>query len=411
MSAPQNITINGVRCVRARLLLPWRGAWILDLDVDPDGAVSASSVPSGAATVTIGDSITLKGTVDPKAAGRWASGVQLRVVAGGGGWDQDVAAEDFQNPSGVSSTTVQHATAALVGETVHDPSPISLGLRWERLTGPASLIFTNPDRDWYVDTAGVTQVGTWPVASPDATVEVLEFDPLQQRATLSADALILPGTVLSDTSSTPRFDGKLTARDVEMVWDPKGTRATVWFSATQVTRLVSALTNAIRVLGGLGALKSYAYTIVSQTGALLTLQAQPFPDGTKSKAPDLVKVSVWPGMSGLSAQHKLGSACRVVFLEAGFAAPIVVSFDGTNLPDGLTLDTTGTAKLGPSASGVELAGGGPGIARQGDTVLAYLPNPCPITGTLGGTPFVGLLEVPGPMVGAIQTSSSKGKCG
>lgn len=133
----RNITLNGVRCVSARMVSKWRGAWIVDVDIDPDGTVDASSVPTGKVTIQIGDNISLVGTVDPKAAGRWVAGVPVRVVAGGGGWDQPVPAQDFNTASGISALAVEQQTAGLVGETINDPQPTSLGLRWSRLAGRA----------------------------------------------------------------------------------------------------------------------------------------------------------------------------------------------------------------------------------------------------------------------------------
>ena len=314
-------------CARG-ILFTWRGVWSGDLDLDPDGTVDASSVPTGKQTLTItsqsGAVFAFAGSVDPLAAGRFVASVKLRFLAGGGGWATKISAQDFFGSSGVSSLTVEQATAALVGETIHDPQPISMGLHWERLAGPASRVFTCPDRDWYVDAAGVTQVGTWPPSTPDASVEILDWDPIQQRATLSADAFVPPGTVLTDA----RFDGPITIRDAEHVWGPEGVRVTAWCSTTAVTRLVSALTNAIRELGGLAGLKSYDYVIAAQDGQTLTLQASPYPDGTASEAPETIdQVVVSPGMAGLSATYLLGQHCRVVFLAARFSSPIVVSFD------------------------------------------------------------------------------------
>jgi hypothetical protein len=404
------LVLGSTRIVKARILFTWKGVWSGDLDLDPDGDVTAASVPTGQQTLTYasqgGVTQTFVGTVDPLAEGRFSSSVKLRFLAGGGGWATRVDKQDFSGPSGVSSLSVENATAALVGETVNDPQPISLGLHWVRIAGPASKVFTCPDRDWYVDAAGVTQVGTWPVATPDPSVEILEWDPIQQRATLSADAFVPPGTVLQDA----RFDGPITIRDAEHVWSPEGVRIHAWCSTAAVTRLVSALTNMVRELGGLSSLKSYDYVISQQAGQSLTLQAAPYADGTASEAPDLDEVVVSPGMAGLSGQYLLGQHCRVVFLSARFSNPIVVSFDA-QLPNSVTLDSTGTTHIGPSGA-VELAGGGPALCRIGDTGLGYMPPEMPISGVMSGTiPFVGTLTVPGPVVVTMQTGSSKSNSG
>lgn len=416
MTAPQNIQLGAVRCVRARLFAQWRGAWIVDLDLDPSGqTVTAASVPTGQQTLTIGSNISLVGTPDPLASGRWVGGIQLRLVAGGGGWDSQVPAQDFQSSGGVSAVSVENATAALVGETVNDPQPISLGLRWERMAGPASRIFRNPDRDWYVDGNGVTQIGTWPAAQPDPTVEVLTFDPIRQVATCSADALILPGTVLTDTSSQPRWDGPLTVRDVEMTWDHNGTRATCWFSPVATSRLAAGLASMVREFAGVANLKRWIYTVVSVSGSglgtTLNLQATANPDGSASDAPPLANCPMWPGLAGLSCSPALSSHVAVVFLSPGWSDPVVVHFD-TTLPTAAAIDATGTVSVGASATSVPIAGGGPPAARQGDTVTVLFPGLIPITGSIGGVPLVGgLIAIVSPAIGQISTGSGKAQIG
>jgi hypothetical protein len=415
VSAPQNIQLGAVRCVRAQVLFQWTGAWVAHVDVDPDGVVTASSVPSGAQTLTIGQSITLQGTVNAAQAARWVAGVQLELLAGGGGWSSIVPAQDFQSSGGVSAVSVENATAALIGEKVNDPQPISLGLRWERLNGPASRIFRNPDRSWYIDTSGITQVGSWPTATPDPSVEVLSYDPIRQAAVCSADALILPGTVLTDTSSTPRWDGPLTVRDVEMTWDAKGTRATCWFSTVAAPRVAGVLQQMVQEFAGVASLKRWIYTVVSVSGsglaATLNLQATANPDGSASEAPPLANCPMWPGLAGLSCSPALSSHVAVVFLSPGWSDPVVVHFDNT-LPTAAGIDATGTVSVGVSATSVPIAGGGPPAARQGDTVTVLFPGLIPITGSIGGVPLVGgLIAIVSPAIGQISTGSGKAQIG
>jgi hypothetical protein len=410
------IDVSGVRAVSCRLVMPWRGAWFADIDIDPDSApVTEADIPTGQVTVTLTPNaagatpIVLTGTVDPLASGRFVSTVRVRVLAGGGGWGNQVPGQHWNSPEGgVSAQTVEEATAGLVGETIHDPSPVSLGFDWVRTQGPASAIFA--DRPWYVDLTGVTQVGTWPTAQPDATLEIREWDPLTQKGMVSVDALVMPGTVLTD----PRFDGPVTVRDVEQIWDAKGTRATVWCSANQVTRLIEAIKNVVRLFGKLAPLKIYKYRVIQQNGATLNLQAVNNADGSQPVVPpELQNVVVWPGLEGLSCQYKLGSLVLVAFIAQpdGSSGPFVLANDPSALPLTSTLDASGQVNVGPSAGTVALAGGGPGVARLGDTVLVYFPPSMPISGTVSGAPFVGLLTIPGPGIGSIQTASNKANSG
>jgi hypothetical protein len=327
----------------------WRGAWWAEVDVDPDtDPVTVADVPAGPVVLTITPAgaapIVLKGTVVPQDTGRMVSSVKVHILAGGAGWTKALPAQQFNQPAGLTSAAVEQATAALVGEVVVDAQPVGLGTTWVREgpPNPASSVFG--DRQWYVDTNGITQVQPWPVAAPAASFELLAWDPIQQRGDCAADALVLPGTVITDA----RFDGSITVRDVEMVFDKAGVRATVWCSAVAVTRLVSALTNMVRVLGQLAPLKIYRYRVVLAAGAMWTLQPVPEPDGTPSPMPPLVNVPVWPGMFGLSCTPTLSAKVGVMFLDGNREQPVVVSYDGT-LPVVLNLDATGVVNVGATA--------------------------------------------------------------
>jgi hypothetical protein len=406
-----SIDLNGVRCLSVRLVTCWKGAWFADCDLDPDSTpVTSADVPSGKVTITIAPpgatAITLTGFVDPNAAGRMVSSVPVRVI-GGYGWAQSTAAQHFHSDGGVSSITVEQATAAGVGETVVDASPALLGVDWVRTAGPASSVFA--DRDWYVDTNGVTQVASRPTATPDPTVELLEWDPKHQHGTLAGDALVLPGTVITD----PRFDGPITVRDVAQTWDRNGTRVEIWCGASAAGRIISALTNMVRQLGQIATLKRYRYRIITQNSdGRLVLQALPNPDGSKTDAPDVNPVSVAPGMSGLSALYKLSSECTLALVNGDPAQAFVESFDGA-VPLEVTITATGVVHVGPTAGvTVKLAEGAPdynaaNVARNGDTCTVMLPPECPMVGTVGGLPFVGAVTFAFPCPGVINSGASE----
>lgn len=403
--------LNGVRVLRVRLVTCWRGPWFVDVDLDPDSdPVTSTDVPAGAVTLTItppgGTPIVLKGTVDPEFTGRWISGVPVRVIAGGAGWSKTATAQQFHSDGGVSSLTVEKATAADVGETVVDAAPVALGVDWTRIAGPARRIFGN--RDWYVDTAGVTQVASRPAATADASVEILEWEPAHQRGVLSADALVLPGTTLTD----PRFDGPITVRDVVQTFAPAGNRVEVFCGANPAGRLLAGMTTLVRELGETQNLKEYRYRIVTQADdGRLTLQAVPNADGSKSDAPDLNPASVWPGMAGLKALYKLSSQVIVTLINGDPALPAVVGFDGT-IPQELTLDASGIVHIGPTTGAVvKLAEGaadygGQNVARNGDTCTVMLPPECPMVGTVAGLPFVGVVTFAFPCPGIINSGAS-----
>lgn len=339
------ITVNGSRGVSARLVIPWRGPWFVDVDLDP---TDATSPPSGRVSVVMLGA-TLSGTVDPRGSGRMVASNRLRIVAGAGGWDKPGARQGFHNDAGVSSSQVYAGSASAIGEKVNDPNPITYGPDFAVTPGPASLVFR--DRDWFVDVAGVTQVISWPAASPDASVTILNFDADAQRLELSTDALVFPGTTFSD----PRFDGTLIARDIEINVAPSGARALVWCSSVAVSRITSALTNMVRQFAGVQTLRSYRYRMVTQSAAdgRVMLQAVNAPIGE----PDMGPISDWTGMQGDSATYKPGSWCSVAFFESDPSRAYVCGWQPGSLPSMRTVDASAVVKIGPSAPSVQLAGG------------------------------------------------------
>ena len=156
-----------------------------------------------------------------------------------------------------------------------------LGTDYMRSAGPASRVFG--DADWYVDLTGVTQVATRPTATADASLTLIQWDAVQQRAELTCDALLRPGTTLSD----PRLNGATpVVRDVEQTFDAKGSRIVAWCAVQAVTRLVEAFTNLVRDFGRTATLKTYLYRIVLEgsTGAC-KLQAVNPSSGTPGHLP------------------------------------------------------------------------------------------------------------------------------
>jgi hypothetical protein len=381
--------VNDARAISVRLFIPWRGTWLADVDLDPDDAKTFPT--SGPATLRIGDAATLVGTIDPRNSGRFASSVRVRIAGGAGGWDSaPLLPRYFASDSGVSSRDVYEATANEIGEQVNDPFPISFGLYYTRSGGPASRVFG--DRDYYVDLAGITQVGSRPSATPDKTLEVLNFEPQAQRLELAADVVILPGTMITDA----RFDGQLVVRDVEQTFDTNGSRATAWCSSAAATRLAGGLAHMVREFAGVTYLRLYAYRFINDGSGSGRLNLQAVNKGPG--LPDGIPIPVFPGMAGLSAKLTASQTVLVAFLEGDPKQPVVVGFDG-NLPSEVTIDATDKVNLGGE--------GGAGAAAEGSAVAVYLPAGTAITGTVGGAPLVATLTSATPLLGVVLSGSEK----
>ena len=343
------LTLNGLRAISVRLLMPWRGAWTADVQLDPDTVSTAPT--SGPATIVVGGS-TLTGTIDPRGAGSFVAGAAVRVVGGAGGWDKPVPPLHYHLDNGVQTTAVYQAAAAIVGETVVEAAPVNLGSDYMRSAGPASRVFR--DVDWYVDLTGLTQVGARPAATADASLTILTWDAVQQRAEMTCDVLVLPATTLSD----PRFNGATPIiRDLEQTFDASGNRVVAWCAAATVTRLMSSMTNMVRELGKTAYLSVYLYRIVLEgSDGRLQLQAV----NPTAGMPDTLPVSVWPGMPGDSATVQQGALVLVHFVsqQAGQPPlPVVIGFSPQGMPLKRVVDATVEVDIGPSAPFVAIAGG------------------------------------------------------
>lgn len=388
-------TVNGLRALTVRLVMPYQGVWLADIDLDPD--VVQAVPPAGPAVITIGAPpvATLAGTIDPLFSGSFVASAKLRVLGGGGGWSRPVPSQDFANPAGVLSPVVIPATGALVGEVVTVLVPKLLATaKYERSAGPARRVLD--DSPWWVDpTTGVTFVGgPRPPAVPDPSLEVISWDPDTKVAELTCDALVLPGTPIV---STKIGESPVIVRDVEQVFQGSGSRVTAWCSTGAVSRLQVALTSMVRELARTAYLKVYPYTVVGPaagdtTGQKWLLQAVGRDPLTQAATPmpDQVPCTAYAGTSGASAKLTPGIQVLVHFVNGNPADPVMLGCSMLVLPSELTLDAIAAVHVGKTALAVDLAGGGAGVARIGDTIdfselIVTAPSgggPCTVAGVL-----------------------------
>jgi len=348
--------LNTLQATAARLIMPAKGCWTLDVDVDLD---ITKIVPSGRAIFTVGTSI-FAGTIDERDSGRFGDKAKVQLV-GGAGWEKDVIALHLHNDVGVFSTAVLSATAAEVGEVVLDMIPKRLGTDYVRSAGPASRVLAG--LDWYVTPQGITTVGPrLPMPFNPLTADVLEWDPSQRMATIASDDVITPGTILVDL----RF-GSATVRDVEQTFDASGARAKCWCDlnttdgAPAGTRLVETLSTLAREACGVVHLKTYTYIVALQTpdGRVTLGQLDPTAD-----VPMLLEsIDVGYGLPGVTAKILPGTQVRVVFVEGDPSKPRVVGFEPSSPPP---------LELSLNAARIALGPLGSSPVAKATELLAYL---------------------------------------
>lgn len=339
------IAVGNTSAVSVRLIIPWNGAWIADVDLN---VASTEPLPSGRVVASIG-SETLSGTIDPRSSGRFGEKARVRVVAGGCGWDRVVAARNFQNDAGLWSSAVVTSTAAEIGESVVDATPVLHGTHFVRAAGAASKVFLQ--REWYVDATGTTQVVPRAPVPPPADLDILTWDPSMRVAELATDSIVWPGMVLTDE----RF-GSAVVRWVEQSFGGGRGRALAWCANAGASSLVSALGAVASHMVGASHLRLYRYRLIAQNsdGRLLLQTVKP-----GGVVPDALPIDVWPGMAGLSAEFTPGTEVLLGFVEGDPAQPVVLAFQ-SEAPLTLTFDATSAIYLGkgatsPAAKGDELA--------------------------------------------------------
>ena len=189
-------TANGLRIVTASIGIPLVGAWVADVMLE-EPATLASPV-----TLAIGN-LSLVGTVYRQ--GAFAGQQRARLVAGGGGWMKTVKAQAYANPAGVLLSTVLRDAAAAVGEQVAIAQDRPLGAFFTRAADPAAYLLRDlVDGAWYIDGAGVTQIGQRPTPIITSPFTVQDFDPGTGMYEIATEDLAswLPGATFSGPTAS-----------------------------------------------------------------------------------------------------------------------------------------------------------------------------------------------------------------
>lgn len=374
-------SLNGTPVTRARIVIPYAGIWHADIWLD---RVADTSGPQA----LLVNGLSMTGTVVRQID--FAGESSLRLVGGGGGWSKPATPQLYK---GANVSTILGDTATSVGEQVHvsadrQVSPFYV-VSSEDAQGrplPASQVLQELVGDtWWMDPSGVVQTSSRPtptIASP-FTVRAVDGPPGVYHVDTDTIGDWMPGA----TFAGPTASGSVSR--VTHILDSGTLHTEIMIPTTTATdRLRLALEGLLSAyLPNLLYLTSWAYTVVSVSGG-----ASPLIDANPvdARLPPVAGLPLRPGPDGGTAVPPSGSTILLGFVGGDPTQPEVRSLDPNNPPT--------TVYLG----GVE----GPAVARLGDTILAYLPPLCPISGTISGAPFVGSMAIPGPLIGSIQSASS-----
>jgi hypothetical protein len=384
-------TLNGARVTACRVQIPAWGAWFATVEAD-----TKTTIADGAAVTLVLEDLTLRGTV--LSGGAVEARTVYRIVGGAGGWGRSIGATSYTNDAGVKRSTIVTDAATACGETMGAIPAGTVGSSFVRGEGIASRVLDElyPE-GWYVDEAGVTQIGRRSAVTYTGGATRTEVDEARGCIELapSAIATLLPGAIV---------DG-LEAVDVEHVLEGKlrtfvyGARPgrTGNPTASAIFRYVDARTAHHRFYA------PWRYRVVQRSGERYDLQAVRVSSGM----PDLRRVRVRPGVAGMRARPKTGSIVIVSFVDGDPSDPVITACDDFESPgfvaDDIYLQAGST---GSNAGAIEHATSAEALVNFVFQVLSVLATP------LGGPTAVsgaiatalGLMVTAPPSIATFKTA-------
>lgn len=186
---------NGQPLTSLRVTVPKSGRMLVE-------ATAGEPVPlaAGLLTFLLGD---LSVIASPMRHGEFAGSWACEAIGGRGGWGKTIPAKGYQSPIGVMNAQVFADAALAVGEfppVVQVPQ--FLPQFYERRRGPAAWVFRelSDGQLWWVDGAGVAQVGYRVPAIVTAPFDLIECDRSRGRLVVATDspAQFAPGATFVD---------------------------------------------------------------------------------------------------------------------------------------------------------------------------------------------------------------------
>ncbi len=373
-------SLNGTPVTRARVVLPFTGIWHADVWLDRVVDVSG---PQTLLVAGLSLTCAVVRAVD------FTGQRMLRVVGGAGGWSQVPATPLFWAQAQLS--TILGDVANAVGEQVNvqadrQVTPFCV------LDGatPASRALQDLAGDgWWVDAAGVAQVGVRPapaIASP-FTLRDVDGPPGIYHVDTEAVGDWMPGATFSGPT------GSGTISRTTLLLDSGRLTVEVMIplvAATPTDRLRDAVRD---ILGQLMPswiyLSTWSYTVESSSGGPSNVTIDAKPDDPR--LPPVTGLPLRADASGSVATPANGSKVLVGFIGGDRFSPEIRGLDGSTAPQNLWIGQ----------------GSNP-IARLGDQVQVFLPPAMPFVGVDTAGAVTGTITVAAPVSGVITQGSSQG---
>jgi hypothetical protein len=173
-------TVNGQRIIRGSIVTPAYGMWSADLFLANDQDLGPGQVAVSVGNLSLMGSIYRQATF---AGARW-----VRLVAGAGGWRNNVATKQYSLQSGVSMRMVLTDAATEVGELMGFVPPVTVGSQFCREAAKATRVLKQlAGTAWYVDLLGVTQIQARPASAILSPFQVIDLFGGEGRASIATE--------------------------------------------------------------------------------------------------------------------------------------------------------------------------------------------------------------------------------
>ncbi len=191
-------TLNGIRMTSVKLAIPAYGIWVADIEL------ATAEVITSAVTMVIGN-LTMVGHVYRMAA--FAGSRTARVIGGYGGWRNTVPSQSYYDANGIRKSVILNDIAASVGERINITSDGVHATTFVREEAPAQRILNQVvGTAWYIDNAGVTQLGDRPSTAIKSQYDVMKWSGNLGKVDVATEdyASWMPGNTFLNTFVTER---------------------------------------------------------------------------------------------------------------------------------------------------------------------------------------------------------------
>lgn len=341
------LMLNGERVTHAQLTMARRGAAVADI-------ILASSKPVPANSVLTLGAFTIQGFT--RRAASFAGARSARFVGGYGGWRKKIKPRAYAHDAGVRLSTVLGDAARDAGEKINIPQDRVIGTAYVRERAAAERVLRFLAPDWWIDPAGVTQIGPRPSALITSAFTVINWSGGRGRFEIATEVYgdWQPGRRFT----APTVTGEQTISTVQLTSDNDGKlRLVVMTGDATEDRLLDDLRNLVRA-------ETPSLTYSGVWEYVITKADDKTIDGTptSSVVPPITNCPMTPGLLGEGVTPTPGSKCRVQFVNADPTRPECVAIVGTPVRSKIDASTF-----------VELGAGALPVARTGDLAGGIWP--------------------------------------